>query len=146
MFVYWKYPKERKDGYAIEKFYKKFYADEYFGKEDQREVERKALKLYTYHVSLIEDLILELTRAANFICDEIRKCIFKGFRIEEGALLVTRGDLFGSRTFRVEYTKQELIEIPYKGLRNFMEIRKSRDIHIGEGVEEDYFRKMPWEE
>lgn len=147
MKVYYKYPNERPDGHSIEKFYKKYYRERFRDEESYSfENEQIALKKYNYHVALIEDFVLELTRTANYVCDQIRTFIFEGFRIEEGALLVTRSDLLSYNTFRVEYRNEQKVEFPYPGLRAFMEQRATRDMHIGEGVEEDYFRKMPWEE
>ena len=147
MKVYYEYPNERRDGYAIEKFYKNYYYDRCRNpKEYSYEKEKNALEKYNYHVALIEDLVLELTRAANYICDQIRNYIFEAFRIEEGVLLVTRGDILGYQTYRIEYRGDERTEFPYLGLRKFMEQRETRDLHIGESIEEDYFRKYPWEE
>lgn len=146
--VYYKYPDERPSGYAIEKFYKNYYREKFRDEAVySRNDELLAIRKYDYHVNLIEDLVLELTRAANFVCDQIRLYIFEGFRIEEGVLLVTRGDIFsGYQTYRIEYRGEDRIEFPYPGLRTFMEQRATRDLYIGQGVEEDYFRKMPWEE
>ena len=147
MKVYYEYPNERRDGYAIDKFYKNYYYDRCRNpKEYSYEKEKNALEKYNYHVALIEDLVLELTRAANYICDQIRNYIFEAFRIEEGVLLVTRGDILGYQTYRIEYRGDERTEFPYLGLRKFMEQRETRDLHIGESIEEDYFRKYPWEE
>ena len=145
--VYYKYPNERSDGYRVEKFYKAFYYENCTrsGIEYNSEKEQEAVEKYQFHLNLLEDILLELTRAANYLCDQIREFIFEGFRIEEGALLVIRGDMWGHQTFRVEYRGDERIEFPYPGLRNFMEQRVNRDLHIGEGIEEDYFKKMPWE-
>jgi len=88
---------------------------------------------------------LELTRAANYICDFVREFVFEGFRLEEGILLVTIGDFLGYKTYRVEYRGTERSESPYRGLRDFMSERENRDLNFGEGIEEDYFAKMPWE-
>lgn len=145
--VYNEYPSVRPDGYSIERFYRNYYADKFRGSDGYSyEEEQIALNKYNYHVALIEDLVLELTRAANYVCDQVRNYIFEGFRISEGALLVTRGDFFSHNTFRIEYLGEERIKFPYPGLRSFMEIRTTRDLCIGVGIEEDYFRKMQWEE
>lgn len=145
--VYYEYPKERSDGYAIERFYRNYYRERFSDSNGYSyKNEQIALEKYEYHVALIEDLVLELTRAANFVCDQIRNYIFEGFRIEEGALLITRGDFSGYKTFRIEYRGVERTEFPYPGLRKFMEDRMTRDMHIGEGINEDYFVKMPWNE
>jgi hypothetical protein len=129
MRVYHEYLKERSDGVTVEKFYKSHY-DEIDSFEQNKLVDK-----YNYHNALIEDLILELTRAANYICE--------GFRLDEGALLVTRGDILSSNTYRVEYRGDQRTTHPYPGLREFMSLREQRDLYIGSGIEEDYFRKMP---
>jgi len=148
MKVYHMHIDENCNGYRIEKFYRNYYPDKYIHNPDNysREEENRQLEKYEFHIALIEDLIIELTRAANYICDNIREYIFEGFRLEEGALLVTRGDFMKTQTFRFEYREGERTEYPYTNLREFMSTRNNRDYQIGEGVDEDYFRKMPWEE
>jgi len=98
------------------------------------------LSKYHYHVDLVQDLMLELTRAGNRVCREVRKSISPGFRSEEGVLLVQSGPHmdFTYKTFRVEYQSREE---SYPGLREFMEVRKERDRHFSEGVSEDYFNQ-----
>jgi len=131
---------ERPDGYATERFYKEYYAAcARSGIQYNEKDERLAVQRYEYHVALIEDFIIELTRAANYICDYVRSDIFEGFRMEEGAILITRGDIFGYQTSRVEYRGDERTERPYKGLRSFMEQRINRDYYVGEGIVEEYF-------
>jgi hypothetical protein len=136
MRVYHEYLKERSDGVTVEKFYKSHYDD-----IDPFE-QNKLVDKYNYHNALIEDLILELTRAANYICDKIRDYIFEGFRLDEGALLITRGDILSSNTYRVEYRGDQRTTHPYPGLREFMTLREQRDLYIGTGIEEDYFRNV----
>lgn len=99
------------------------------------------LKKYMYHVKLVQDLTLELTRAANYVFDKVRENLFPFFRIEEGVLLVEVGPFmdFSWRTHRVEYRNDERTEMPYPGLKKFMAIRSKRDLAYGEGVNEDYF-------
>jgi hypothetical protein len=148
--VYFEYAGDRKNSdsnYSVERFYKHYYRDacEFSGRKYSRADEMAAVDKYHYHVALLEDLFLELTRAANYICDAIRESLFEGFRIEEGALLITRGDLLGSNTYRVEYRGIERELFPYKGLRDFMKVREERDLSIGSGVNEDYFPKYPWQ-
>ena len=134
---------ERSDGYTTERFYKKYYRDMFQNDDEYSfEKERQALDKYNYHIALITDLVFELTRAANYVCDQIRLYIFEGFRIKEGAILVSSGDFSGYDTFRVEYRGDQRIEYPYKGLRDFMESRKSRDFKVGKGIEESYFKSF----
>ena len=47
---------------------RKFYKITEWGEERYRFL----LRQYEYHVGLVSDLMLELTRAANLICDEVR--------------------------------------------------------------------------
>lgn len=128
---------ERRDetdpSYWTEKFYRKNFVDQ--------ETYHKLLAKYEYHTDLVEDLMLELTRAANYLCDQVRKTVSPSFRVDDGVLLVTSGpheDLM-YRTRRVEYIGTESEDCTYSGLRDFMEMRANRDIHFGRGVSEDYF-------
>ena len=51
----------------------------------------RLLKRYEFHVDLLHDLTCEMTRAANYVCDKVRRNLDKSFRIEQGVLLVRRG-------------------------------------------------------
>lgn len=146
--VYYLYADENKShGYSTERFYRRYYKDKYIFNPELHSFEMENIQIakYNYHLALIEDLVLELTRAANYICDYVREFIFDGFRLEEGALMVMRGDFMKYETFRLEYRNEQRIDFPYPGLREFMIIRNERDLSIGSGIEEDYFKKMPWE-
>ena len=145
MRVFNEYLDVRADGYCIEKFYHDYYPDKCLrsGRVYSMENENLAFQRYEYHIALVDDLILELTRAANYVCDQIRIHIFEGFRMEEGALLVTRADFLSAKTYRVEYRGAERIGSPYPGLRTFMAQRESRDMHFGKGIEESYFLNIP---
>lgn len=97
---------------------------------------------YKYHVDLVEDLTLELTRAANFVIENIRKTISPNFREEEGKLLITMGPYadMSFKTFKVEYNRKEKQDShPYPGLKKFMIERENRDIALGEGYNKRYF-------
>ncbi|PWK16839.1 hypothetical protein LV89_04721 [Arcicella aurantiaca] len=95
---------------------------------------------YMYHIELIYDLTLELTRATNYLFDKVRQQLVPSFRIKEGVLLIEVGPFMDMswRTYRVEYRHEEILVFPYPGLRKFMEIRDNRDINWGTGVSEDY--------
>ncbi len=110
-----------------EKFYQK---DIY-----ERDVYDLLLRRFNYHVDLIEDLTFELTRAANYVCDQVRASLDRTFRINEGVLLVQRGpnmDLTWT-TLRLEYCGKERIAMPYPGLHAFKDLRKKRDFNVGRG-------------
>ncbi|WP_340104900.1 HNH endonuclease [Rhodohalobacter sp. 8-1] len=131
--VFDKYKEERNGELWTRKFYK---IDRYDPKiyEDQ-------LDKFNYHVDLVEDLTLELTRAGNFLCEKIRDTIHPTFREEEGKLLVTSGPdmAFEWTTFTLEYSKEERENGLYPGLQKFLKVRAKRDIHFGEGIREDYW-------
>lgn len=88
---------------------------------------------YDEHVRLLEDLLLELTRAANLLCDQVRIDLDPSFRMTEGVLLVESGPYsdFGFRTHRVEYGDEERGDLPYPGLHKFQEVRWKRDFSFG---------------
>lgn len=105
------------------------------------ELYNSLLAKYMYHVKLVDDLTLELTRATNYLFDKVRQHLVPSFRIKEGVLLIEVGPFMDMswRTYRVEYKPEERLDFPYPGLRKFMEIRDNRDINWGTGVSEDYF-------
>jgi hypothetical protein len=84
---------------------------------------------YDYHVDLVQDLMLELTRAANYVCDNVRRFIMPSYRLATGVILVTSGPHmdFKYHTYRVEYREEERTLIPYPGLNQFKKIRINRD-------------------
>lgn len=110
------------------KFYK---IDEY-----DRERYDRLFDQYEAHECLVNDLFFELTRAANFVCDKVRETIFRGYRIQEGALLIERHSVgFRLKTVRsrVEYRGDERTEVPYPGLEQFREVRYTRDYALDPG-------------
>lgn len=109
---------------------------------------------YGFHCALIEDLVLELTRAANYLCDMVREHLFPGFRVQDGALLVERGPgmELKNEIVRVEYRGSERTPKPYRGIEDFLERRSTRDYSLGFGrtakEETMYFAENtlpPWE-
>jgi hypothetical protein len=98
---------------------------------------------FDFHVDLIHDLTFEITRAANLVCDKVRQNLDRGFRIEQGVLLVYRSAGLMDYTYRAEYAKNELIERPYPGLKEFMDIRSSRRQCIGKGQPPDQSVQFP---
>jgi hypothetical protein len=110
------------DHYSFKKFYKIREYDEARYSTLSRE--------YECNVALIEDYILELTRAANLVCDAVRSELLPFFRLQQGALLVTRGmDMnFKVYTRRPEYRANDFPEL-YRGEKDFNRRRLTRDIH-----------------
>lgn len=88
---------------------------------------------FDYHVALVCDLMLELTRSINYVISTIRGSLMPSFRSNEGATLIQNGPLmdFSYKTYRVEYRGEELTSHPYPGLAQFKIDREARDIHFG---------------
>jgi hypothetical protein len=79
------------------------------------------------HADLVVDLMFELTRAANYVCAEVRKYVDAQFYLKEGARMMvvwTDSDNYA----RPEYGGEELDTL-YPGLEEFCTVRESRDIY-----------------
>jgi hypothetical protein len=98
------------------------------------------LAKYSFDSDLIFDLILELTRFGNAICDQVRAEIDGHFRFEEGILLVMYGPLadFEYRYLRPEFRPEDFKgrDHPYPGLGAFKEERFTRDVCVSQRDEE----------
>ena len=116
------------------------FTESFYNRASDIHQEEKLIKAFDFHVDLVQDLVLESTRAMNYIFDKVREFIFPAFRIEEGLLLVERGPMMDFRfhTHRVEYQTNEKKDTPYPGLDKFMEAREERDMSIGKGFSENY--------
>lgn len=116
---------------------KKFYHIDEWNPEKYESLHQR----YRYHIELVQDLTCELTRAANYLFDNVRETIYRSYRLEEGLLLIETGPYMdlSYRTFRLEYQENEKTDQPYPGLKAFMDLRKTRDLFFGSGVAEDYF-------
>jgi hypothetical protein len=126
--VFGKHSKRYGDTIETEKFYK--------AESFPQDVYRRLLREYEFHVELIEDLLAELTRAANYICDKVRESFDPAYRLKEGVLLITRGPFFDLSVMhmRLEYREGERTIHPYPGLERFLVERQSRDRCFGRGV------------
>ena len=101
-----------------------------------KEVYDELLESYNFHVDLVEDLMLELTRAANYICERVRQFIDRTFRLKEGIILVESGptSTLSFDLFRPRYHVDERTLRPYPGLEQFKIARQKRDVHFGAGI------------
>jgi len=93
---------------------------------------------YDFHVDLVEDLMLELSRAANLVCDRVRCHLIRGYRCAEGRLLVQTGPTMdlAFHDAVVEYDQDERTrQSPYPGLQTFLIEREQRDMYFGNGAE-----------
>lgn len=98
----------------------------------------RLLAQYDFHVDLVQDLLLELTRAANLVCDEVRGNLLHTYRLAEGRLSVRSGPHmdFTWRESVVEYSAEERASPhPYPGLESFLTVRADRDRYYGTGTE-----------
>ena len=95
------------------------------------------LRQYEYHVGMVSDLMLELTRAANLICDEVRLNLMPWYRRDEGRLMVQSGptlDLSFTEWVAQYRPEETLAGRPYGGLEAFRNDRSTRDgVHFGSG-------------
>lgn len=105
----------------------------YKTQEVDQETYDRLLKRFEFHVDLVHDLTFELTRAANYVCDQVRENLDHTFRVGPGVLLVIRSGGLNWYTHRTEYTLDERAGYPYPGLDEFMNVRSSRDHFIGKG-------------
>jgi hypothetical protein len=126
-----RYSKPQRDGSVLEteRFYKI--------REWNPELYKLLSNRYEFHVDLVADLTYEMTRAGNYVCDQVREHLDRSFRIEQGVLLVRRGmtmDMM-EHTYRLEYRDQERAQHPYPGLQEFIQVRASREFYVGEGQE-----------
>lgn len=89
---------------------------------------------YDYYSALVEDLAFELTRAANLVCDTVRRRLDPRYRLEDGVVTITQGPFmdFSFSRLRPHYVAGSG-PTPYEGLSEFMTARATRDIVRGEG-------------
>jgi hypothetical protein len=127
LITFHKHSEEAPDLFYTRKFY-------HIREWDNEKYERLSNE-YGFHCNLVEDLMLELTRAANYVCDKVRVSLFPGFRLKEGVLLVERGPFMDltMRIYRPEYRDEERTAQPYPGLREFKKSRHLRNVHVGYG-------------
>ena len=133
-----KYSEQTGDKYWTEKIYEREYEDRYLHDRLCRE--------YDFHVALVEDLMMEHTRAANYICDQVRAYVWQSYRLQEGLIITQSGphmDLSFKR-YRLEYRNGERNKSPYPGLKSFMKKRKNRDFHFGVGQSIDDPEFQEW--
>lgn len=88
------------------------------------------------HVELLEDLILELTRAANYVCENVRGHLMRSYRMKEGLLVARTGiSPDGNEHMLIpQYRNEERTSKPYPGIEQFStSVRFRRDFCFGTG-------------
>lgn len=91
--------------------------------------------MYEWYAFLLEDLAIELTRAANLVCEAVRQTIDPRYRLDEGLVILESGPYmdFMTRLHRPRYRPNDGWA-PYHGLRDFLIDREHRDEHRGSGA------------
>lgn len=119
-------PYPHADFLQTDKFYKIDRWDE--------ELYRRLFRQFEYHVDLVQDLALELTRAGNLVCDEVRAHLLPSFFLQEGRLSILSGpheDLTWKQRVVMYSTEERAATHPYPGLPAFRTQRATRDWHFG---------------
>lgn len=90
------------------------------------------LKDYKQYIPLLQNLVVELTRMANYICDLRRKNFNPMYRIADGKLLINIGPLKDGcyYTFIPEYKPKQRTHSPYPGIQIYKKVVKTRDLYI----------------
>jgi len=97
-------------------------------------------KQYEFHVGLVQDLMLELSRAANLISDQVRQHLMRGYRLDEGRFVIMYGPTMNENGTAwpqvvVQYDPEARDRrSPYPGLQAFLAEREQRDFHFGKGM------------
>jgi 5-methylcytosine-specific restriction endonuclease McrA len=111
---------------VVEKFYKIDHWNE--------ELYERLGNEYEAHVEFIEDLFLEMTRAANFVCEKVREVLLRSYRMKEGNLIVHAGTWADGHDhmLRVQYKPEEKTARPYPGRKVFeSSVRFQRSFFFG---------------
>lgn len=59
------------------------------------------------HEYMLEELIIELTKSGNYLCDQIRISIFPAYRLKQGMLLLRDAPIMGNAYLRLEYKNNQ---------------------------------------
>lgn len=99
------------------------------------ELYHRLLAEFEWHVALVHDLVLELTRAANLLCDAVREELDPQFRTTDAVLMVVRGpnEDYRDEHLRPEYVGEQRSGLGYGSLERFVVERSARDQHVGAG-------------
>lgn len=89
---------------------------------------------FNYLEDLIDDLTVELTRAANLVVSATQQTVDSEFRADDGIVLATSG-MYVDGTYRTHWCKYAESDgwAPYVNLDDFVETRSSRDVNFGSG-------------
>ena len=93
---------------------------------------------------LFGDLALEFTRAANWVLDGVRLAVDPRYESDLGVLVVERQEGLGSSYYRPRYEADQIAggDLPFRGLREFLVDRLERDYSIGQGFNDDGYKRV----
>lgn len=110
--------------YAIELSDGNYWVNPFYKTRPQNERRNEDLSAYNEHISLIQDLLCELTRFCNLLLERIRE-IVPNYKRELGLLYV---DMDAPTLI---YEEEEISDTPYPGIKEFIKVRLSRKPHYG---------------
>lgn len=93
-----------------------FWTERFYRSETWNARYDEILQEYERHIDLIHDLVFELTRAANYVCDQVRAKIEPSFRMHDGVLIVTRPARFHIVTIPRNIKEPNAACAPIRGL------------------------------
>lgn len=101
------------------------------------------LEEFEFRVGIVEDLTLELTRAANMVCSLVRQDLLPSFRLEQGLVVLTAGPFMGFtyKTYKPQYASEADPANAYPGWIQFLIDREQRDINFGIGATVEEYRE-----
>ncbi len=80
---------------------------EYYITEQRYRTGDTTIEKQVLHDYMLDGFIIELTKAGNYLCQQIRKTIFPSFRLKEGILLLSDVPAAGIAYLRYEYAENE---------------------------------------
>ncbi|WP_144514836.1 hypothetical protein [Bacillus pumilus] len=95
-------------------------------------------KEYDEHINLVTDLVFELTRGGNYLCETVRDHLGFEFQLEAGMLtLITSVGIFEkASTCKPQYSSEDRQGTLYNNLENFKVKRYERDFYTTNPSEE----------
>jgi hypothetical protein len=103
--------------------------EKFYQNEQNHTLRDKVHQEYEFHVDLVQDLMLELSRAANLICDRVRQHLSRSYRLNEGYLSVETGPYQDGYCYQSipQYSDEERTQdIVYPGLPAFLTVRERK--------------------
>ncbi len=94
---------------------------------------KRAEKRFDRDVDAVMNLTAELTRAANLLCDEVRRHLVAGYRLDQGHVTISGGPYEGLswKTWRPQYAPDTDPSSIYEDVEGLLADRASRDVYFG---------------